>query len=433
LRGCDIFLDVSRLIGRSWTGKLPTGIDRVCYAYVRHYKNNARAVVQHRGVKRILSKRYSAKLFELLLGADSEFRAALILLIGPALATSKVSEDCKDAFYLNLGHTDFHLDGLSGWVRRCRLRPIYMIHDLIPLTHSEFCSARAVNRHRARVHNALDHAAGIIANSQSTADELRRYAAEHGYRLPPIKASWLAGAKFLPPSSAIARSKPHFVYVSTIEGRKNHFMLLQIWRRLVDTLGSAAPDLLIIGQKGAQADHAISMIEQGVSLQNHVITLSRCADEEMGYWIKTARALVFPSFAEGFGLPVVESLELGTPVIASDLACFREIGQGIPTLIDPIDAIAWEQMILAFMHDCPERQRQLDMLKHFRPMTWDMHFLRIDGWLTMLSQQRRPLAIASTNVSNAHLPDRTRSTARIGYRHQAAQLEMDGLPAESLN
>lgn len=380
----ELLLDVSRLIWRSWSRRLSTGIDRVCYAYLHHFRGRAQAVFQYRGLPRIVSPQHSDMLFDLLLGTDQGFRPALAGLAARALPAMRSQVDCEGAFYLNVGHTDLDLDRLGQWLARNNLRPVYMVHDLIPLTHSEFCNPAAVGRHRRRVINALTSASGIIANSEASARELREFAAVEGLRMPPIIAAWLAGAEFRWSPAIPLKASRHFVCVSTIEGRKNHFMLLQVWRRLAERMGPATPKLVIIGQRGAQASHVEGMIERCESIRDHVVTLSHCADEEMGRWIGTARALLLPSFAEGFGLPVIEAMQLGTPVIASDLPCFREIGEGIPMLLDPLDAIGWENAIASFVENCPERMRQVRLLERYRAPAWTDHFAKVERWLDTL-------------------------------------------------
>lgn len=382
----ELLLDVSRLIWRSWTRRLSTGIDRVCYAYLRNFHERAQAVIQYRGIPLILSAQHSDELFELLLGSDDEFRPRLMRVAARALPVSRSQLDCAGAFYLNVGHTDIDLGRQMDWLQNNRLRPLYMVHDLIPLTHSEFCNPHAVGRHRGRVINAITGACGIITNSEASACEMRAFAAAEGLEMPPVIAAWLAGADFKLSPAITFKATRHFVFVSTIEGRKNHFMLLQVWRRLAEQLGGATPKLVIIGQHGAQASHVEGMLQRCQAIRDHVITLSHCPDDEMGRWIGTARALLLPSFAEGFGLPVIEALHLGTPVIASDLPCFREIGEGIPTLLDPLDAVSWEKTITSFLVNSPERARQLLLLQDYRAPTWKDHFAKIEDWMNTLPE-----------------------------------------------
>lgn len=407
--------DISRLVWRSWSGRLATGIDRVCYAYLNHFSAQSQAVVQYRGVARVLTPEHSDKLFAALLLPDDKFKAHLAALLPAVLAASTGQIDGSGTFYINVGHTDIDLARLLNWTRRSNVKPIYLIHDLIPLTHSEFCRVEAIERHRGRVINALFSAAGVIANSQATAAELESFGRHHGIPLPPILSAWLAGAELASPQVVPLKTGRHFVCVGTIEGRKNHFMLLKIWQRLVSRLGASAPKLVLVGQKGAEAGHVQNLLDRGNGLGDHVELLSRCPDSELGQLIRSSRALLLPSFAEGFGLPVVEALSLGTPVIASDLPCFREIGQGIPTLLDPLDAVAWERMILSFLDHSPERSRQLRMLKTYQQPTWGQHFAEVEGWLAQLKALPRSFgAVPHPQRGLFHPPARRGIVGAIG-------------------
>lgn len=417
----EFALDVSRLVWRSWSRRLATGIDRVCYAYLENFRDRSQAVVQYRGIPRILSAKHSELLFDILLDDDEDFRMKLIALAPSALISGQTNLDCSGAFYINVGHTDVDLDRLVRWVGKCDLSAIYLIHDLIPLTHSEFCNPSSVNRHRGRVTNAIVHAAGIITNSEASTQELERFAGVDGLAIPPVIAAWLAGAQFEMPCAIPFKAKPHFVCVGTIEARKNHYLLLQIWRRLAERLGDATPKLVIVGQKGAQASHVEGMLDRCHVIRDHVVTLSNCPDEDLGRWMRTARALLMPSFAEGFGLPLVEALQVGTPVIASDLPCFREIGEGIPTLLDPLDAVSWEQAILSFMENGPDRSRQLRLLRDYQAPSWNNHFDRVETWLKTLphheSDRRRrasPGARASGGNARKSLDGRAVAIDRSG-------------------
>lgn len=364
------------------------------------------------GVRRIFSARHSQELFNLLLNPGKDYRRKALWLALRAIPPGARRTKCNGAFYLNLAHTDLDRADLADWVRDCELNPIYMIHDLIPISHAEYCTPYASKRHARRLKNALGHAMGIIANSDSTAHEIQTYAKEGGHRLPSVMGNWLAGAKLIKGASNISRPENYFVFVSTMEGRKNHFMLLQIWRQLVERMGAAAPHLKIIGQKGAQSWHVQNMLEQCDVIRSRVAVVPRCPDVELGDWVAGARALLFPSFAEGFGLPLVEALELGTPVIASDIPTFREIGQGIPTLIDPLDARGWANMVTDFMKDCPERRRQLKAMHSFRAPTWEEHLVKIDTWLEAL---RPTVAMPRKYIGNSiAISDTIASASRSG-------------------
>jgi len=179
--------------------------------------------------------------------------------------------------------------------------------------------------------------------------------------------------------------RPRFVVLGTIEARKNHEMLLRVWSNLVEKLGGKAPQLLIIGQRGWECDQVFAILDQNVSLEGAVLELGTCSDAQVASHLSQARALLFPSFVEGYGMPLAEALSAGTPVLTSDLPIFREIGQSVPDLIDPLDAGGWETAILDYASEnSASRLAQLARLTNYQTPTWDDHFAAVESWLAKL-------------------------------------------------
>jgi len=381
----DLLIDVSRLIWRLWSGRLPTGVDRVCLAYVEHYAARGLAVMQRGGRRYILSHRHSDQLFAMLQEQPARFRRHFVGLLARALAAAREHPAQKGLLYLNVGHIGLDESSLLRWIRRSRVRPVYLVHDVIPLLYPGYCRPGEQQKHAVRMEQVLRSASGLIANSQATLDELRHFADSAGLPMPPSIAAWIAGspmrAKNVQPP---AIDRPYFVTVGTIEGRKNHALLLHIWQRLIARYGESAPMLFIVGQRGWEASHALAILDRAADLKNHVIEFGRSSDDELASAIVGARALLMPSFAEGFGLPVAEALQIGTPVIASDLPVFREFAGDIPTYLDVLDGLGWMATIMGFTGDSVERERQLRAMSGYRAPSWDSHFEVVDEWLNTI-------------------------------------------------
>jgi glycosyltransferase involved in cell wall biosynthesis len=261
-----------------------------------------------------------------------------------------------------------------------------MVHDLIPVTHPEYCRPGEAQRHAHRMRNMLASAVGIIGNSQATLDILREFAASESLDVPAEVAAPL-GTDLRCSSTSVSKrpDRPTFIMLGTVEGRKNHLMLLQVWARLARTYGANAPRLLVIGQRGWECERVFDLLDRSEILRGAVVEISHCTDAELNSHLATATALLLPSLAEGYGLPLVEALGAGTPVIASDLPVFREIGQGVPDFLDPLDGAAWERTILAYAaEDSTPREAQIGRLSSYRAPTWNDHFDRVDRWLATL-------------------------------------------------
>jgi glycosyltransferase involved in cell wall biosynthesis len=271
-------------------------------------------------------------------------------------------------------------------LERRRLRPVFLIHDLIPITHPQYCRLGEEGRHRQRIENALRAGQAIIANSTATKHELARFARDCGLPMPLTTVAWLGIDQSKPSAVRLGQpdERPYFMLVGTIEGRKNHLMILQAWEELIARLGDKAPQLLIVGQRGWEAEEATDILDNPGILKGHVRELSRCDDETMSALLAGARAMLMPSFVEGFGLPLVEALQQGVPVIASNLQVFREISGEVPTYLDPNDRQAWLKAVLDYSTDGRERRRQLKAATEFRAPSWNDHFTLVEGFLETL-------------------------------------------------
>jgi glycosyltransferase involved in cell wall biosynthesis len=177
------------------------------------------------------------------------------------------------------------------------------------------------------------------------------------------------------------------VILGTIEGRKNHALLLSMWRRMLDERSAAqVPRLVIVGRRGWQADEVFARLDRR-EFGDRVAEVGSLDDRRLAEALAGARVLLFPSFAKGYGIPLTEALAAGVPVIASDLPVFREIGQGVPELPPPDDAAAWSGAIADYGRpDSARRREQLSRLAAFRVPDWHGHFFRVDDFLAKLAR-----------------------------------------------
>jgi hypothetical protein len=106
--------------------------------------------------------------------------------------------------------------------------------------------------------------------------------------------------------------------------------------------------LLLVGKCGVGGGPILDAVERDPVLSQHVTILNDLSDAELRYAFRHARALVYPSLAEGFGLPLVEALSLGLPSFASDLPVFRETSEGYAVFFDPLDPHMLASQLIEF-------------------------------------------------------------------------------------
>jgi glycosyltransferase involved in cell wall biosynthesis len=273
----------------------------------------------------------------------------------------------RDALFFNVNHYGLEHPLLLKHIVQAGVRPVVMIHDLIPVNFPQFCSPGGDLRHQRRLEGVLRHADRIITNSRSTAEDLAHFARARDLPAPDCTAAPLGLERaFLREDIAPLDASPYFVCVGTIEPRKNLAFLLSVWRRLAERLGPDTPPLVLIGRRGWENEAVIDELERSPATLRHVHEVNDLGDQEVARLIRGAAALLSPSFAEGFNLPVIEALSLSTPVIASDIAVHRELAIGA-RLVDPLDGPGWLDAIMdaASSRACAPA---------FKAPTWEDHF-----------------------------------------------------------
>ncbi len=165
---------------------------------------------------------------------------------------------------------------------------------------------------------------------------------------------------------------------------------LNIWRALRSELGDETPRLILIGSRGWENENVVDMLERSPALRGFVDERNRVADEDVKKLLAGARALLLPSFAEGYGLPLAEALALGVPALCSDLPAFREVGGDGPEFFDPIDGPAWKGAVLDYVDPAsPRRLSQIQRLTDWKAPTWDRHFTVVSSMLAALERESR--------------------------------------------
>jgi glycosyltransferase involved in cell wall biosynthesis len=378
-----MLFDVTRLAARLLEGKRPTGVDRVSLAYIERFRDGAQALVRHWGRWVSPGGRGSQRIFAALLGEMAQPAQT----IRSAVAVGHVlgSPIARGALLFNTGHSGLDAPGYGQAVVRFGLRPVYFLHDLIPVTHPEYCREGEASRHEKRMHTMLSTGRGLIANSEATDTALRQYAKAAGLSVPPLIVAPL-GTHALPPSQcACPHPHPYFLMLGTIEPRKNHLMMLHIWRQMIEAGLPDIPTLIIVGQRGWECEQVVDLLERCPGLKVKVIERGGCDDDELATWLHHARALLFPSFVEGYGMPLAEALAHGVPVIASDLPVFREIAGDVPDYLDPLDGPAWCRHVLDYAREgSPVRFAQMARMKGYAAPSWEQHFIRVAPFVETL-------------------------------------------------
>lgn len=378
----SIVIDATRQYRRVSQGKMATGIDKVDLAYIRQYQPQARALLRLKNRWYILTFDDSTVVFRQILHNQPLSKLQLLQFCVRAITTLL----SQQAVLINTSHSGLEQPDYAQKARKRFKKAAYFLHDIIPLEYPEYCKEGEQLKHQQRINTILQSGDLIIANSYDTLNKLNQYTQNmqgFGHIITTVAMLGMPSKNQLEPALAKPRIKlvtspcslPYFVILGTIEPRKNHLLLLQVWRRLAETLGKKCPKLYIVGKRGWDIEQVIDILERAPFAKQTIIELSDACDQQVANLLKHASALLFPSFVEGFGLPLVQALQLSTPVIASDLAVFKEIADDVPDYVDPVDVMAWIDIITNYTLKPNElRAAQLSRLTQFQSFSWEQHF-----------------------------------------------------------
>jgi len=280
--------------------------------------------------------------------------ASLLSSTGIALGRSGIKTIPTNSIYLNVGHYTLAVPSFLEWLNRRRdLKPIFMLHDTIPLDRPELVSSPGVRHHQEMVRSAAKFAAGLIVTTNHARDSiLAALAAEGRSDIRVLSIALPLAESFDSPHffNPLLDEVPYFVVCGTIEPRKNHRLLLDVWRQLCASDGSA-PHLVVVGSLGWRGREIIGQMMCCEATRGRIHHVQGLSTQAMKSLIAQSRGLLSPSLAEGFGLPIVEALHLGAAVIASDIPAHREVAGDKATLLDPADPLAWRTAIEAVSRD----------------------------------------------------------------------------------
>ncbi len=261
-------------------------------------------------------------------------------------------------------------------IPRLRGTPVLAtVMDAIPLSHPQWVDYRFKGMMNAAWRRSAHWADHVLTISEFS----RRQIARH-FRIPESRISviplgvddrWFqtpSDAEWQRVSAAYALPEQFFLFVGTLQPRKNLECLLQAHETLPEDVRHHFP-LLIVGREGWGCEALVSRLR--ADTVPHVRWLNYVPGADLPVLLSRATALLFPSLYEGFGLPVLEGFAAGTPVIASVTTSIPEVAGDAAILVDPLDPMAWRDQMLKLTSspDCLEERIRLGK-KRARLFSW---------------------------------------------------------------
>ncbi len=267
-------------------------------------------------------------------------------------------------------------EAMGSLFGKAQVRKVLMCHDTIPLQFPNYFEDRDAE---LRFRNGLVLLSGadlVLCNSQMTERDLRAALAAAGL---PRPATIVVP---LPPGISPQSTKPqrpagmadgNFVLtVGSISQRKNQIMLCEIWSSLADDPALAGVKLVMAGAWGEYSAVVRERLSQDPKLAGRVIVRNDITDGELAWLYRHCLFTLFPSFYEGWGLPVGESLSFGKLCIASDTSAMPEAGRGLCLHLSPGDPECWRETITQLLL-APQllAAHEKEIASEYHPASWD--------------------------------------------------------------
>jgi hypothetical protein len=261
---------------------------------------------------------------------------------------------------------------------RNRVCLVAFLHDMIPWRFPhQFEDPLVVSRFLRFAEMIGRHASLVLCNSENTSKDFAQFAVEAGIE-PGRREVIHLGADSPDPFARQPVGMPedllsrgYVLSVGTIQVRKNHQLLYMLWRRFAEEGRGKVPRLVLAGLPGWLTADLMFRIRKDPLVRDSLIVLHHVNDSELSWLYTHSKFTLYPSLYEGWGLPIVESLQHGKPCLASNTSSMPEAGQGLAVHLDPMDFMGWRREILrrfeypSLLVSESERIRTL-----FRPRSW---------------------------------------------------------------
>lgn len=364
-------LDLTRLTSRLGHGQ-PTGVDRVEAAYLAQFLTLATPVyglvktklgflcldkaglvafqMLVSGQSTLPTADYVSRLLRRtqpqLAQAETAVRRLAFARCRPARLPQLLRKICPDGFdYFNTGHANL----TAATLRRIRaggaVSLVVLVHDTIPLDHPEFTRPDTIAAFDAKIAAVATHADLVIHSAHATRRQTDLHFARHG-RIPPALVAPL-GITPLHPTTTALHAHPYFVTIGTIEPRKNHAFLLDLWEMMHrDLPRGAIPHLIILGRRGWANETVFRRLDSLPFINQTVFERPNLPDDQVANLLAQSCGLLFPSHVEGFGLPPLEAASLRIEVVVPPLPIYHETLGDYPVYVPLDDRYSWMATII---------------------------------------------------------------------------------------
>jgi glycosyltransferase involved in cell wall biosynthesis len=268
--------------------------------------------------------------------------------------------------------------GLEKLKRERSVKIVSMVHDLVPFLMPELYWEGFSDAYIYCISRQVGISDVILVYSKNTRKDLFNHFPQLLERPKSIKQIRL-GDDFEPsycidgdlPLSASLPKENFILCVGTIQPRKNHSLLLAVWRRLLIKYKERCPTLLLVGKKGWLVDDLCYFIQNNRELRSKIKIVEQVSDNDLRELYRACLFCVFPSLYEGWGLPIAECLAAHRFCLVSDTSAMPEVGGSYVDYFSPYDSGQLYALIDRYIADPLSLRRKTEIIEqNFKPVLW---------------------------------------------------------------
>lgn len=254
------------------------------------------------------------------------------------------------------------------------LKSVHVIYDMIPVLHPGFFPEAMEESYAEYIQYVLKYSDFSLAISENTKSDAELYASKKGIINKSIETFRL-GEDFVKiraekPDVEGLKSSEFLFCVGTLEIRKNHQLLYNAYK-LAAQKGINLPKIVIVGKKGWLTDSTIHTLELDPDVRDKVIMLNKCSDKEMAWLYENCLFTVYPSYYEGWGLPIAESLHYGKMCLSSNTSSMPEVAGDIIDYFSPFDSGELLEKIIQYLDNKNLKSAENNINDKYKTTSWD--------------------------------------------------------------
>lgn len=262
---------------------------------------------------------------------------------------------------------------------------VHIVYDMLPLVTPQY-SGHSSAAMQAYYSEVIPHCDLVFSISEHTKKDLSNWLVSQSLPVPRIETFRL-GDDFTIPSttkgpserlqSRLGNDKEYILCVGTVEARKNHTLLYYAYKQ-AKSKSIPLPKVLIAGRRGWKTDDIFDIIKSDPEVKDSLVFLEGVSDEELSWLYKNCLFTIYPSFYEGWGLPIAESIAYQKVCISSNTSSMPEVAGDLIDYFNPASSDECLESIVRML-DKKYLEQAKKRIAKYKPTTWDDTHKRVKG------------------------------------------------------